>query len=76
MSDAMESLKRVLMNVKKEARGMRKGNLEARYAPKPKAKEPEEEMKPLEIPEEEPAAEAADEKAKEKESIQRLLRRA
>lgn len=35
--DEKASLKRVLLKIKGEARGMRKGNLEARLNPKPKA---------------------------------------
>ena len=78
MSDALESLKRVLGRMKQDARSMRKGNLEARYAPKPKPKPAEEEFKALEIPDEEPGGEAAEPDAKktqEAAEIKKLLAR-
>ena len=48
---SVESLKRVLLGIKGEARGMRKSKLERRLNPEPEAVTPEE-VTPLDAPEE------------------------
>lgn len=79
---SIESLKRVLMKTKAEARSMRKGNLEARLNPKPK--DPPVEGSPDEEAAESPAEMAAEappsddakaKRAKEISSIKKLLSR-
>lgn len=78
-----ESLMRVLGKMKEEARGMRKGNLEARIHPKPKpVAAVEEEMKPLEVPDdllaepEKPEDTKGKEKALEAAAIRKMISRA
>lgn len=81
-NDPQDSLRRVLTNIKADAREMRKEHTNGRLNPKKPEPAPEEELLTLDVPEEaltEPGA-AADEKPSDKErdaiAIRKLISRA